>query len=235
MPGQSLEFGGTFTLLLVLAWVLTSWDSPLVLPLGGAFLAIGYLTTIGSALGDRAAIRRIVETARDQQLDQLQQQIQPYWSRYTQLTAQEAEQLRGLAEMHTLIRDAPPPRLRTPSGAPRRDCSCPPSCSPSRCSPRCRPNASLTPFSPSSRSTRQRPARTEAPTPATRFVSDVATGYGHGPRARRARNSLLPMGLGGAASPRLGLGSTLLGPVDREAGARDVEVDRRGGVAQVVR
>jgi hypothetical protein len=107
MPRQSFEFGGTFTLMLVLAWVLTSWDSPLVLPLGAAFLLIGYLTIIGAALGDRAAIRRIVERSRDQQLERLQQQIQPYWSRYTELTAQEAEQLRGLAELHTLIRDAP--------------------------------------------------------------------------------------------------------------------------------
>jgi len=107
MPGQSFEFGGTFTLMLVLAWVLTSWDSPLVLPLGVGFLVIGYLTTIGSALGDRAAIRRIVERVRDQQLDGLQQQIEPYWSRYPQLTPQEGEQLRGLAELHTVIRDTP--------------------------------------------------------------------------------------------------------------------------------
>jgi hypothetical protein len=107
MPGQSFEFGGTFTVMLVLAWVLTSWDSPLVLPLGVAFLVTGYLTIIGSALGDRAAIRRIVERSRDQQLDGLQRQIEPYWSRYPQLTPQEGEQLRGLAELHTLIRDAP--------------------------------------------------------------------------------------------------------------------------------
>jgi len=107
MVGQSFSFGVTFTLLLLLAWVLTSWESPLVLLLGVGFLLIGYLTTMGSALGDRAAIRRIVERSRDQQLDRLQQQIEPYRSRYTQLTALEAEHMRGLAELHTLIRDAP--------------------------------------------------------------------------------------------------------------------------------
>lgn len=107
MPVQSLEFGGTFTLLMVLGGVLTSWESPLVLPLGVGFLVIGYLTTIGSSLGDRAAIRRIIERARDQQLDRLQQQIDPFESRYAQLTPGESEQLRTLVDLHNVIRDAP--------------------------------------------------------------------------------------------------------------------------------
>jgi hypothetical protein len=107
MPGQSLLFGGAVTLLFVLVLVLTSWDSPLVLPLGVGFLVIGYLTMIGVALGDRAAIRRIIERSRDQQLDRVQQQIEPYRSRYTHLTPQETEQLRGLLDLHKEIRDAP--------------------------------------------------------------------------------------------------------------------------------
>ena len=41
----------------------------------------GAVTTIGSALGDRAAIRRIVQRSRDQQLDGLQQQIEPIRNR----------------------------------------------------------------------------------------------------------------------------------------------------------
>jgi hypothetical protein len=107
MPVQSLAFGGAITLLFLLVLVLISWDSPLVLPLGVGFLVIGYLTMIGVALGDRAAIRRIVERARDQQLDGLQQMIEPYRSRYTQLTPQQTEQLRGLLDLHNQIRDAP--------------------------------------------------------------------------------------------------------------------------------
>jgi len=107
MPGQSFAFGLMMTVFLVLAVALTSWDSPLVLPLGVGFLVIGYLTIIGSALGDRAAIRRIVERSRDQQLDRLQQQIEPFESRYTHLTPQESDQLARLVDLHSVIRDAP--------------------------------------------------------------------------------------------------------------------------------
>ena len=107
MPRQSFAFGMWITVLLVVTLVLTSWDSPLVIPLGVGFLVIGYSTVIGVALGDRAALRRIVEHSRNQELDQLQQQIAPYRSRYTQLTPQETEQLRSLLELHTVIQNAP--------------------------------------------------------------------------------------------------------------------------------
>ena len=107
MPGQSFAFGLVMTVYLVLAVALTSWDSPLVLPLGVGFLVIGYLTIIGSALGDRAAIRRIVERSRDHQLDRLQQQLELFESRYTHLTPQQSDQLARLVELHSVIRDAP--------------------------------------------------------------------------------------------------------------------------------
>ena len=107
MPRQSFAFGMWITVLLVVTLVLTSWDSPLVIPLGVGFLVIGYSTVIGVALGDRAALRRIVEHSRNQELDQLQQQIAPYRSRYAQLTPQETEQLRSLLELHTVIQNAP--------------------------------------------------------------------------------------------------------------------------------
>ena len=95
------------TVYLVLMLVLVSWDSPVVVPLAVGFIVIGYLTTIGAAFGDRASVRKIVERVRQQQLERLRQRINPFKSRYTDLSTQESEQLRELLFLHDRIRDAP--------------------------------------------------------------------------------------------------------------------------------
>jgi hypothetical protein len=95
------------TVLLVVTLVLVSWDSPVVVPLAVGFIVIGYLTTIGAALGTRAGVRKIVERVRQQQLEELRQRINPFKSRYTELSPPESEQLRGLIDLHNTIRDAP--------------------------------------------------------------------------------------------------------------------------------
>lgn len=71
--------------------VLVSWDSPLVPPLAVGFVVIGYLTIIGSALGFRASIQKIVQRARDRQLERLQHRINAFRSRYTELSPKESE------------------------------------------------------------------------------------------------------------------------------------------------
>ena len=82
------------TVYLVLMLVLVSWYLPVVVPLAVGFIAIGYLTTMGAAFGDRASVRKIVERVRQQQLEELRQRINPFKSRYTDLSTQESEQLR---------------------------------------------------------------------------------------------------------------------------------------------
>jgi hypothetical protein len=95
------------TVFLVVTLVLVPWDSPVVVPLAVGFIVMGYLATIGAALGTRACVRKIVERARHQQLERLRQRINPYRSRYTELSPPESEQLRGLIDLHNTIRDAP--------------------------------------------------------------------------------------------------------------------------------
>jgi hypothetical protein len=73
----------------------------------GGFIVIGCFTTIGAAPGDRAAVRKIVERAHHQQPKGLRQQITSCRSRYTTLSPQESERLRGLIDLHNVIRDAP--------------------------------------------------------------------------------------------------------------------------------
>jgi hypothetical protein len=107
---QMLSLKGTagwITGVLVLTLVLVSWDSPLVLPLSVGFIGIGYLVVISSALGSRASIRKIVERARHQQLEELRQCIEPFKSRFSDLSTQELEHLRELLFLHDRIRDAP--------------------------------------------------------------------------------------------------------------------------------
>ena len=95
------------TIHLVLAVVLVSWDSPLVLPLAVGFIVFGYLTAIGSTVGLRASIEKIVQRARNQRLQGLRHRIETFEPRYTNLSPQESEQLRDLLALHDKIRDAP--------------------------------------------------------------------------------------------------------------------------------
>jgi len=99
--------GMWITVYLVLTVVLVSWDSPLVLPLAVGFMVFGYLSTIGKTLGLRASIQKIVERIRDQRLHGLQNRIDAFGPRYTDLSPQESEQLRDLLTLHDKIRDAP--------------------------------------------------------------------------------------------------------------------------------
>lgn len=95
------------TIYLLVALILVSWDSPLVLPLAVGFVLIGYLTTIGSTLGFRASIQKIVQRARHQRLQGLRHRIETFEPRYTNLSPQESQQLRDLLTLHDKIRDAP--------------------------------------------------------------------------------------------------------------------------------
>ena len=95
------------TIYLVLALVLVGWASPLVPPIAAGFILIGYLTTIGSALGVRASIKKIVQRVRDQRIRGLQHRIAAFGPRYTDVSLRESEQLRYLIDLHDRIRDAP--------------------------------------------------------------------------------------------------------------------------------
>jgi hypothetical protein len=104
---QGSAAGLWITIFFVLTWGLVSWDSPLVLPLAAGFVVFGYLSTIGLAFSNRASVRKIVERVRDQRLAELRDRIEAFPPRYTDLTSNEVEDLRGLLSLHNMIRDAP--------------------------------------------------------------------------------------------------------------------------------
>jgi hypothetical protein len=99
--------GMWITIYLVLAVFLVSWESPLVLPLAVGFVVFGYLTAIGSTLGWRASIEKIVRRARDKRLAVLRRRVSAFEPRFEELSPEESDQLRGLIELHNMIRDAP--------------------------------------------------------------------------------------------------------------------------------
>ena len=92
---------------LVLAVLIVSWSSPAVVPLAAGFAVIGYLTTVGFAVANRASVRRIVERIRQERLQGLQRRIDEFGPRYTHLSPQESEELRELLLLHDRIADAP--------------------------------------------------------------------------------------------------------------------------------
>ncbi len=94
------------TVYLVLTLVLVSWDSPVVVPLAVGFIVIGYLTTLGAALGDRASIRKIIERARSQRLEVLRDRIDAFGPRFADLSPEESERVGRLLGLHNTIRDA---------------------------------------------------------------------------------------------------------------------------------
>ena len=103
---QASTAGMWITFFLVLSAVLVSWDSPLVLPLAVGFVVIGYLTTIGLAVSNRASIRKIVERSRQLRLAVLRQRINTFESRFADMSHEESERLRDLLFLHREIRDA---------------------------------------------------------------------------------------------------------------------------------
>jgi hypothetical protein len=107
MSFLSFGVGMWVTLWLVLSVVLVSWDSPLVPPLAVGFIVIGYVTTFGSAIAIRGSVRRIVERIRAQRLAVLQRRIETFETQFAGLSPQDSEQLRGLIELHNMVRDAP--------------------------------------------------------------------------------------------------------------------------------
>lgn len=109
----SFGVGMWVTLWLVLSVVLVSWNSLLVPPLAVGFIVIGYVTTFASAIAIRGSVRRIVERIRARRLATLQRRIEAFESRFADLSPQESERLRGLIELHNMIRDAPTSPTRT--------------------------------------------------------------------------------------------------------------------------
>jgi hypothetical protein len=99
--------GMWITVYLVLAVILVSWDSAVVLPLAVGFIAIGYVYSIGLAFRDRAAIEKIIQRVRTQRLQGLRHRIDAFGPRYTDLSLEESQQLRDLLALHNMIRDAP--------------------------------------------------------------------------------------------------------------------------------
>jgi hypothetical protein len=104
---QGFGAGLWITFYLVLALVLVSWDSPLVLPLAVGFVVIGYLTTIGLAFGNRGSVRKIIERSRHRRLALFRSRIDAFETRMVDLSPEESEQLRNLLFLHDRIRDAP--------------------------------------------------------------------------------------------------------------------------------
>jgi hypothetical protein len=104
---QAFAAGWWITVFLVMTVVLVSWDSPLVLPLAVGFVAIGYLSTIGLAVSNRASVRKIIERSRQERLAMLRSRIDVFGPRCADLTPQESERLRDLLFLHNEIRDAP--------------------------------------------------------------------------------------------------------------------------------
>lgn len=103
----SFATGMWITIYLVLALALVGWDSPLLLPIAVGFIVIGYLTTIGEAVAIRSSIQKIVQRARHQRIQGLQDRISAFGPRYTDLSPEESEQLGHLMDLHDRIRDAP--------------------------------------------------------------------------------------------------------------------------------
>ena len=99
--------GVWITIYLILAVVLVSWSSPLVLPLAVAFLVICYLTTFLQVISVRGSIQTIVERSRRKRLQGLQDRIAAFGPRYDELTPDEWSRLRGLLDLHNMVRDAP--------------------------------------------------------------------------------------------------------------------------------
>ena len=88
---QGFGAGLWITFYFVLAVVLVSWDSPLVLPLAVGFVVIGYLTTIALAVGNRASVRRIIERSRQQRLALFRSRIDAFETRMVDLSTEESE------------------------------------------------------------------------------------------------------------------------------------------------
>jgi hypothetical protein len=104
---QGFAAGMYTTFFLVLTVVLVGWDSSLVPPLAVGFVVIGYLTTIGLAVGNRASVRKIIERSRQQRLALFRSRIDAFEPRMVDLSPGESEQLRTLLFLHDKIRDAP--------------------------------------------------------------------------------------------------------------------------------
>jgi hypothetical protein len=104
---QAFIAGWWITVFLVTSGVLVGWNSPLVLPLALGFVVIGYLTTIGMAVSNRASVHTIIERSRQQRLGVLRQRIDTFESRFLELSPPEAEELQRLLFLHDKIRDAP--------------------------------------------------------------------------------------------------------------------------------
>ncbi|MEN8235802.1 MAG: hypothetical protein ABFR89_12880 [Actinomycetota bacterium] len=112
---QGSATGFWITVFLVLTVVLVAWDSPLVFPLGAGFIVIGYFVLFGAALSNRSSVQRIVQGFREQRLEKLRERIDDFEPNYTDLSPQEAQELRDLLFLHDKIRDAPaaPTNTRT--------------------------------------------------------------------------------------------------------------------------
>lgn len=104
---QGFAAGFWITVFLVMTVVLVSWDSPLVLPLGVGTMLIGYASTVGLAISNRASVRKIIERSRQQRLTLFRSRIDAFQSRVVDLSPEESEQLRNLLFLHDRIRDAP--------------------------------------------------------------------------------------------------------------------------------
>ncbi len=112
---QASTAGMWITFFLVLSAVLVSWDSPLVLPLAVGFVVIGYLTTIGLAVSNRASIRKIVERSRQLRLAVLRQRINTSSNRASPTCHTRNRSVSAISCFCTARSGMPPPHPLTPA------------------------------------------------------------------------------------------------------------------------
>lgn len=99
--------GITITGYIVLAVVLVSPGSPLLLPVVAAFTVAGYFGTLIALVGLRRSIRTIAGRIRDESTETLQRHIDAYRGRLDSLAPHESEELERLVAMYQTVRAAP--------------------------------------------------------------------------------------------------------------------------------
>ena len=91
----------------VLAVLLVSPGSALLLPVVAAFTVAGYVATLIALVGLRRSIRTIAARIRDESIETLQRRIDAYRGRLDSLAPHESEELERLVTMYQTVRAAP--------------------------------------------------------------------------------------------------------------------------------
>lgn len=98
--------GVIVTVYIVFMMVLLSFDSPLLVPVVIALVAIHYFTIIASVVVTRASVRRIVQQAKEGHTRELKRRITSLAADPYDLTETSYDEFERLNRLHNLIRDA---------------------------------------------------------------------------------------------------------------------------------